>query len=215
MNAPVLASRTEALAAALALHPWLAQVHAGNNGALLLLNADGITQLRRHGRQALFDRLHAHLATHAIEPTPLRLLDRMPGDLDISTVDRLLASPRPEHALTLAEHAQDGRWTLTLQLPLELIHFDGHFPRAPVLPGVLQVGWALALAAPRLGTSTHCREMEAMKFQRLLHPGDRIELSLRVETDVLDRTRGKLHFAYHLDGAHCSSGRLRVALAHD
>lgn len=107
----------------------------------------------------------------------------------------------------LDERQDDGAWVLRLRVPPELAHFPGHFPGAPVVPGVLQVQWALALAAPRLGIPPHCREMEALKFQRLLRPGDVVELELR-----LDSGRGKLHFAYRLDEAHCSSGRLRVEL---
>jgi 3-hydroxymyristoyl/3-hydroxydecanoyl-(acyl carrier protein) dehydratase len=207
---------TAALSACLTGHPWLAQVHAGSSGALLLLSASGHAELRRHGRQSLLDHLQTHLVAHATEPAQhLRLLDTAPDELDVSTIDRWLLAPRPDRVTPLIEQAQDDRWTLTLQLPLELIHFDGHFPQAPVLPGVLQVGWALALAAPRLGTSMHCREMEALKFQRLLHPGDCIELTLHFETDPQDATRGKLHFAYRLDGEHCSSGRLKVERAHD
>lgn len=114
----------------------------------------------------------------------------------------------PRAAELLDECVTDGTWTLRLRLPPALAHFAGHFPGAPVLPGVLQVQWALALAAPRLGIAPRCREMEALKFQRLLRPGDVVELELR-----LDAARGKLHFAYRLDGAHCSSGRLRVEAA--
>jgi 3-hydroxymyristoyl/3-hydroxydecanoyl-(acyl carrier protein) dehydratase len=114
----------------------------------------------------------------------------------------------PRAAELLDERVADGTWTLRLRLPPALAHFAGHFPGAPVLPGVLQVQWALALAAPRLGVAPRCREMEALKFQRLLRPGDVVELELR-----LDAARGKLHFAYRLDGAHCSSGRLRVEAA--
>ena len=98
------------------------------------------------------------------------------------------------------EHEQDGQWTLTLVLPSDLIQFDDHFRKAPVLPGFVQAGWALALAAPRLGTSPRCREMEALKFQRLLRPGDRLELSLRYEAEPGSES-GKLHFAYRLAGS--------------
>jgi hypothetical protein len=209
-------SSPDTLRACLAKHPWLADAYAGNSGALLLLNAPGHAALRSQGRRSLLENLHAHLAAHTADPAGnLRLLDAAPGGLHTAEVDRLLQAPRPDRATLLAEHEHAGGWKLTLQLPLELIHFDGHFPQAPVLPGVLQVAWALALAAPRLGTSTHCREMEALKFQRVLHPGDRVELSLHFDAGQPSDDHGKLHFAYHQDGAHCSSGRLRVARPHD
>lgn len=103
----------------------------------------------------------------------------------------------------LREHEHDGVWTLELRIPPDLTYFPGHFPQAPVLPGVVQVAWALALASPRLGTPRHCKVMEALKFQRLLRPGDHVELVLRH-----DRTRDKLHFAYRHGDVAYSSGRL-------
>ena len=193
-------------------HPWLASTHVGHavSGVLLVLSADGIDALRQHGRQALLDHVQVHVAEHGLaSPQIWRVLGAAPDELSPHALDALLQSPRPDRVAPLTEREQDGVWTLVLQLPPELIHFDGHFPQAPVLPGVLQVGWALALAAPRLGTSMHCREMESLKFQQLLRPCDEVELTLR-----MDAARGKLHFAYHLAGAHASSGRLCVEQAH-
>jgi 3-hydroxymyristoyl/3-hydroxydecanoyl-(acyl carrier protein) dehydratase len=208
-----VSSEPHALTTCLDGHPWLAGAHAGDavSGVLLLLNANGIGALRQHGRQALLDHVRAHVGEcGASSPQIWRLLGAAPDDLSPHALDALLLSPRPDHVVPMTEREQDGIWTLVLRLPPELIHFDGHFPQAPVLPGVLQVGWALALAAPRLGTSMQCREMESLKFQQLLRPCDEVELTLR-----LDAARGKLHFAYHLAGAHASSGRLYVEQAHE
>lgn len=102
------------------------------------------------------------------------------------------------------DEQRDGdEYTLRLAVPADLDYFPGHFPQAPVLPGVVQVAWALRLAASRLGTPPHCREMEALKFQRLLQPGSRVTLALR-----FDRARSKLHFAYRDGDDTFSSGRL-------
>lgn len=204
-------------------HPWLAQVHACPAGALLLLSQAGQDELRRAGRQALLDQLRQQLVAQALDPPQeWRLLDAAPGPLDRDAITQRVQTARPDRLTPQAEREQDGSWILTLPLPFDLIQFDDHFQHTPVLPGVLQAGWALALAAPRLGTSPRCREMEALKFQRLLRPGDRLELSLRFEPDADHAAPaqshatvpGKLHFAYRLDGAHCSSGRLRVARTH-
>jgi len=208
-------SAAERICRALDSHPWLAGAWGNDAGILLLLSAGGDGELHRQGRQSLLDALQADLAEHGLEsPRDWRLLDAVPDAMDAATVVRLLQTPRPRVATPIAEQQLDGCWKLTLRLPLDLIHFDDHFRHAPVLPGVVQASWALALAAPRLGTATDCREMEALKFQRLLRPGDQLELSLRYE-DEPGAERGKLHFAYHLDGTHCSSGRLRVARTHD
>ncbi len=111
-------------------------------------------------------------------------------------------APRREPVI-LGEQRDGDACTLQLSIPADLAYFPGHFPQAPVLPGVAQVEWALRLAAKRLGTSPRCREMEALKFQRLLQPGNRVTLALR-----FDRPRGKLHFAYRDGDAVYSSGRL-------
>lgn len=201
----------ERISGALGGHPWLTNAWASDAGVLLLLNASGHAELHRQGRQCLLDSLQAHLTTQRLpSPRDWRLLDAAPDVMDAAAIVRLWQTPRPLIATPSAEQRVDGGWKLSLRLPLDLVHFDHHFRNAPVLAGVVQVGWALALSAPRLRTSPRCREMEALKFQRLLRPGDHLQLSLRYE-DEPGAERGKLHFAYHLDGAHCSSGRLRVA----
>ena len=48
-----------------------------------------------------------------------------------------------------------------------------------------------------------------MKFQRLLRPGDRVQLALRH-----DAARGRLHFAYRSDDAPVSSAHLRLEGSH-
>lgn len=206
---------SERIAGALDGHPWLTKAYASDAGVLLVLSADGHAELLRQGRQSLLDRLRAQLTEQGL-PTPRdwRLLDAMPEVMDAAAMAQVLNTPRPRMVTPSAEHQLDGCWKLSLRLPLELVHFDGHFCKAPVLPGVVEVSWALALAAPRLGTSPRCQEMEAVKFQRLLRPGDQLELSLRYEDEPGSKL-GKLYFAYHIDGAHCSSGRLRVVRIHD
>ncbi|MEP7185303.1 MAG: hypothetical protein ABI767_05630 [Rhodanobacter sp.] len=205
----------ERIAGALHGHAWLTSARASDAGVLLLLSPRGHAELHRQGRQSLLDSLQAHLTTQGLPaPREWRLPDVMPDARDTAAVARLLEAPRPRVATPTDEQQLDGCCKLTLRLPLDLVHFDDHFRKAPVLPGVVQVNWALALAAPRLHTSVHCREMEALKFQRLLRPGDVLQLSLHYE-DEPGAERGKLHFAYHLDGAHCSSGRLRVVQTDD
>lgn len=187
-------------------HPWVAQAHVGSDGVLLVPSTEGWFALRGRGRTAMLAEIR-----HTLDPRQRwrvwRVLDA-PATLTLKAIDTLLCSPRPESVEVLGEREHDGIWTLDLRLQAELISFDDHFAQAPVVPGVLQVGWALALAAARLGTPLHCRDMEALKFQHLLRPGDRLVLTLRLDADS-----ARLHFTYRLDGKQCSSGRLRMGTA--
>ncbi|MAB97260.1 MAG: AMP-binding protein, partial [Pseudomonadaceae bacterium] len=48
--------------------------------------------------------------------------------------------------------------------------------------------------------------MEVLKFQQLMRPGDRVQLSLR-----FDANRSKLYFSFTNSNAPCSSGRILLA----
>jgi uncharacterized membrane protein len=190
-------------------HPWVAAAAGGYAGKLgpgivVALNATGRMALLRHGRAGLVNELGQQAAGDDALSTPLvwRFVERLP---EPSQVDALLRAPLPQAALVLGEHRDGDSHVLDLELPLDLACFAEHFPQAPVLPGVLQIGWALELAAPRLGTPTTCRAMDGLKFQRLLRPGDRVRLRLRHDT-----ARNRLDFAYQVGDAPVSSAHLQL-----
>jgi 3-hydroxymyristoyl/3-hydroxydecanoyl-(acyl carrier protein) dehydratase len=191
-------------------HAWIAELACADaDGVLLRPSDEGIAALHQLGRAAWIAQLGAALDLTA-PPARWRLADAPLSALTPAQCSVMLRADRPllPHVLEETRDA-DGSLQLRLRVPLELAHFDGHFPAAPVLPGVLQLGWALALAAPRLGTAAKCREFEALKFQQLLRPGDDVLLHLRWDT-----ARGKLHFAYRLGEQAYSSGRLLLEHAH-
>ncbi|QXI28991.1 ApeI family dehydratase [Pseudomonas vanderleydeniana] len=208
---------------ALLEHPWVAEARLGvvqeNRaylGALLVLSAKGLHTLRNQGRRALTEALRQHLLKHCEAlalPRRWRLLRQLPlnaqGKLPQAEVQALLQAPRPKAPEVLAQHQTDGEWLLQLAVPPDLAYFSGHFPVTPVLPGVVQVNWALELGRERLELPAQFAGMEVLKFQQLVRPGDQVELSLR-----FDQERGKLYFAFRNGEAACSSGRIVLEAAH-
>ncbi|TLX60917.1 AMP-binding protein [Stutzerimonas nosocomialis] len=205
------------LEAALAEHPWVKEARLGvvreNRdalGALVALSGAGLHALRNKGRRALTQALRTHLAGHC-EPLALprrwRLTLELPcnaqGKLPQAEIERCLAAPRVRLPDSLSQHQTDDHWLLELGVPVDLAHFTGHFPGTPVLPGVVQIDWALSLARQLMDLPPLFRGMEVLKFQQLARPGDRLHLTLR-----FDRERNKLHFAYRNGDAPCSSGRI-------
>ncbi|WP_426201711.1 AMP-binding protein [Pseudomonas sp. TWP3-1] len=202
---------------ALVAHDWVAEARLGvvqenraSLGALLVLSESGLFALREHGRRSLTEALRRHLSQHCEAlalPRRWRLLRQMPlntqGKLPQSEVEALLLAPRPKAAQVLEQSETDGEWNLQLSVPPDLAYFSGHFPKAPVLPGVVQVEWALNLGRQLLNLSGAFAGMEVLKFQQLVRPGDEIQLHLR-----FDPARGKLYFTYRNDTATCSSGRI-------
>ncbi len=206
------------LESALASHPCVSEARLGviteNRAylaALVALSDAGLHALRNGGRRALTESLRQHLSVHCETlalPRRWRLVRHLPlnaqGKLPQAWLESLLQAPRPRLPERLGQQQNDEQWHLELGVPLDLAHFSGHFPHTPVLPGVVQIDWALALARevfddlpPRFGG------MEVLKFQQLARPGDRLRLTLR-----FDRSRGKLHFNYLNGDAPCSSGRI-------
>ncbi|WP_285960608.1 acyl-CoA synthetase family protein [Pseudomonas tohonis] len=208
---------------ALGEHPWVAEARLGVVqegraflGALVALSTEGIHALRNQGRRTVTETLRRHLAGHCETialPRRWRLLRQLPwssqGKLPQALVESLVKAPRPKTVEPLASREIDGEWQLDLEVPLDLAHFSGHFPRTPVLPGVVQIDWAQHLARQVMALPPRFAGMEVLKFQQLVRPGDRLQLSLRFDTD-----KGKLYFAYRNGEAACSSGRILLVADH-
>ncbi|MBK5532601.1 acyl-CoA synthetase family protein [Pseudomonas sp. TH08] len=202
---------------ALVAHDWVVEARMGvvqenraSLGAVLVLSVSGLFALREHGRRSLTESLRRHLSQHCEAlalPRRWRLLRQLPlnsqGKLPQADVEALLIADRPKTPEVLVQLETDGEWSLQLSVPPDLAYFSGHFPKAPVLPGVVQVEWALNLGRQLLNLSGPFAGMEVLKFQQLVRPGDEIQLHLR-----FDPERSKLYFAYRNDTATCSSGRI-------
>jgi len=97
---------------------------------------------------------------------------------------------------------------LRLTIPHDLAYFRGHFSGAPIVPGVVQIKWAIDFAGRHLGAGGSFVGMDAVKFQQVMRPGTSATLSLR-----WNASDGKLHFAYQSDAARYGSGRVRFRRA--
>jgi acyl-coenzyme A synthetase/AMP-(fatty) acid ligase/3-hydroxymyristoyl/3-hydroxydecanoyl-(acyl carrier protein) dehydratase len=202
---------------ALATHEWVSEVRMGvvrenraSLGALVILSASGVHALRNRGRRALTQALRLHMVPHCEAlalPRRWRLLSHLPlnaqGKLPQALIDTLLVSPRTQAPDLIAQEQHEDEWRLQLIVPLDLAHFPGHFPGTPILPGVVQIDWAINLAKRLMDLPPRFAGMEVLKFQQLVRPGDRLSLTLR-----FDPERSKLHFAYRNGDAACSSGRI-------
>lgn len=206
------------LESALAEHPFVSEARLSvieDNRAflagLIALSDAGLHALRNQGRRSLTQALRGHLAQYCEAlalPRRWRLVRQLPGNsqgkLPQAQLDALLQAPRPLAPERLSERMEEGQWHLELGVPVDLAHFSGHFPQTPVLPGVVQIDWAISLARELIeDLPPRFQGMEVLKFQQLARPGDRLQLTLR-----FDAERSKLHFSYRNGDAPCSSGRI-------
>jgi 3-hydroxymyristoyl/3-hydroxydecanoyl-(acyl carrier protein) dehydratase len=96
-----------------------------------------------------------------------------------------------------------ARVLLELTVPADLLYLDGHFDAAPVLPGVVQVDWAIHYGEMYLGRAGVFAGMHALKFQQMIRP----ECPVRLELSR-DAAKGSLAFRYFSEAGAHASGRI-------
>lgn len=94
---------------------------------------------------------------------------------------------------------------LLLTIDSDIRYFDGHFPQAPILPGVVQVHWAEHYSREYFAAQMPARDsfsqLEAIKFQHIIHPGQQVRLTLTWLADkhklnfLLADLQGELQYA--------------------
>lgn len=105
--------------------------------------------------------------------------------------------------IILSQKQTEVQVELMLEIPDSVIFFEGHFPKHPLLPGVVQIHWAQMLGKrffPQLG---QFNRLENIKFQAIITPNSQVTLDLTYQPQ-----KQKLLFVYHTDDVKHSSGRI-------
>jgi acyl-CoA synthetase (AMP-forming)/AMP-acid ligase II len=183
--------------------------------AFIVPSGEGRAVLEQQGKRALNARLRA-LLTDSVEAVALprrwRYLDSLPvnaqGKTTAAALLALLAAPaptpaRPRHPSVRVLEQAPTRVLLELVVPADLLYFDGHFDVAPVLPGVVQVDWAIHYGALHLGQHGAFAGIAALKFQQMIRPGQPVRLEL-----ARDLAKGSLNFRYFSEAGPHASGRI-------
>jgi 3-hydroxymyristoyl/3-hydroxydecanoyl-(acyl carrier protein) dehydratase len=150
--------------------------------------------LAREGRLAFGRALAAHLAMdfdRVLLPRAWRVVEELPVDERGKRSQAALAvlfdadAPQTEPE-PLGETRGPGVIERRLRVPENLAFLEGHFPDMPVVPGVVQIRWALGGAAALLGEDVTPAILERVKWKGMLRPGDEFTLRVQVEGDRLE-----------------------------
>jgi acyl-CoA synthetase (AMP-forming)/AMP-acid ligase II len=183
--------------------------------AFLALSEAGRQALRDDGKLAL-NRSLRNLLSDCVEavgiPRRWRYLDELPVNAQGKTTRAMLlalldARPR-EPLIEEIERNQDLQQAkLQLTIPADLFYFDGHFDQAPILPGVVQVDWAIAIGRRYFDLPPVFRAVNMLKFQQVIRPEQTVTLELNYDAE-----KETLSFRYTSAVGPHASGRIVFAL---
>jgi len=92
---------------------------------------------------------------------------------------------------------------IDLHVPNDLCYFEGHFPGCPLLPGVVQIHWAMQFGRQNFALPTRFSYLSKIKFMRVIAPGSPATLTLKFQAKS-----SELSFEYRVVDALCSSGTI-------
>ncbi|SDF41467.1 MULTISPECIES: AMP-binding protein [unclassified Duganella] len=185
--------------------------------ALIVPAPAGRALLEEQGKNALNTRLRSVLAT-TVEAVALprrwRYLDQIPvnaqGKITLAALQALLdnedgASNRPRFPRMRELERESARVLLEISAPANLLYFDGHFDVAPILPGVVQIDWAMHYGRQFFTLPTRFRGIHALKFQQVIQPEMPVQLEL-----VYDTVKNSLNFRFMSAAGQHASGRVML-----
>ena len=120
-----------------------------------------------------------------------------------------LAGPGTTEPVLLDEKLALSRVELNLMIPHDLIYFRGHFPNFPILPGTVQIEWAMEYARRYFDLASASVGTLQVKFRRPISPGNRVWLM--IEHRVI---RHQITFTYGRREGVASSGCIGLELGH-
>lgn len=198
--------RVDSLAARLRSLDSVADARRAGDWLLVVPRAAGIATLRRHGKAALVAEWRVALSgVDDLSALHWRILEALPaaGSED----ERRCLQPLRSPLLGPVECPAQGAVRCALGVPLDLAVFDGHFPSIPIVPAVVQIGWAVDCLRAYLQPRAQFAGIALAKFRRLMRPGMAMTLAL-------DLDGHRVHFEYGSSGGTVSMGRLLLEAAH-
>jgi 3-hydroxymyristoyl/3-hydroxydecanoyl-(acyl carrier protein) dehydratase len=181
-------------------------------GVVLVLDAEGEEEYESLGHQLFIRNLRTHLSSR-ISTTAIPRVWRIVSTLPRNTQGKLLF----REILALFEFGRLPRilkqkvsgtaCQLQLFVASDSPYFEGHFPSAAVLPGVVQLMWAEYFGRKLLGFDGPFLGMQAIKFKNLIYPDSELTLSLDYSPEI-----GRLEFSYASRTGQHSQGRLQYGV---
>jgi 3-hydroxymyristoyl/3-hydroxydecanoyl-(acyl carrier protein) dehydratase len=216
--------RLDDIAARLKTHDWVqdalaraAPARAGSGRrtvkatVFVVPSAAGVRTLRSRGKRHLVAEWEHDLVRHGLA-TAASIEWRLVEELHAGMQDTAGIGGRPAWMPIVSDIALDraaGGLCCRLRVPYDMAIFHGHFPSAPIVPGVMQVGWAVELARAHGLADGPMTGIAAAKFRRVLQPGRCLDARLE-----RGPRPGEVSFRYTCGDTVVAIGRVQFGAGH-
>ena len=94
-----------------------------------------------------------------------------------------------------------GEGQASVRFPRSSPVFEGHFPQAPILPGVVLIDAAVQIAAQATQRKLRLSYLSNAKFTNVVEPDQTVVLTFKVSPDSADACRVKVAGKWNREGA--------------
>lgn len=161
------------------------------------LSLSGHQLIRDHGMQEFERRMQSHRPNHDYHEI---YWDIRPVASDVSLQD--IPQPGPDFPRVLSVFDEPPQRRLLMDISPQLDWFRGHFPGNPVLPGVVQLHWAVIVSLAFFRFRFVPAEIKRLKFKSVVIPPKVLELA------VCRAGENEVQFEYASLGQQHAEGRL-------
>ncbi len=183
------------------------------------LTSEGERQLQEEGFKALqasWKRALGESLERITIPRKWRIVTEIPvntqGKIDVMEIQSQFSqasipgsdqgpSDGMQFPQVLRAHIENNGLELLLAINKELNAFDGHFDKAPIVPGVVQIQWVIGFARAYLHDvlPLGVEVLHSVKFQNVIRPDCEIGLVIKLKNDRLEFIFGS-HTGRHSSG---------------
>jgi acyl-coenzyme A synthetase/AMP-(fatty) acid ligase len=184
--------------------------------AVVVPSEQGWKLLEREGRRAFGHEVRSELGAlydPVLQPRHWRVRRALPenaqGKVTQAALTRLFSevdhgASTGDAPVVQDEFRSEDSLERLCRVPDDLPCLSEHFPGNPVVPGVLQLDWALEMAEELLERALRVECIESLKFLSPLLPGQPFRMKVRIGD------RGRLHLRVWREEADLATGRIQL-----
>lgn len=194
------------------LHKFVENCHVDFEGgalrALVVLNSEGRRFFMKNGRLKLLNEINGGIRKNFDSKFSLRKI-KVVNSIPMNAQGKILRGDigktfdlKMDDPIICRLDKNDSGADLDVFFAAESAYFNGHFPMAKILPGAVQLHFAVEFAKKFLKETGALKRVKRLKFSSIIRPCETVSISIKKQNG------SSCAFSYSKNGAPCSSGVL-------